>query len=91
MCMVGLRLWESANSAATVDLLHVYSNDHKAKLCREVAGDWSWVQEETVQPEDRSLISFTDNGAAADVADALEPTPAVRDDQTDAEIDVDDI
>lgn len=91
MCMVGLRLWESAGSAATVDLLHVYSADQKARLCREVAGDWSWMQEEAAHVDDASLFSFADS----EVQDAAEELPdassQVTEDQTEADIDVEDI
>ena len=91
VCMVGLRLWESANSAATVDLLHVYSNDQKAKLCREVAGDWSWVQEETDQAEDKSLISFVDNQDATEMPELQDDLAPASDEHTETAIDVDDI
>lgn len=91
MCMVGLRLWESAGSAATVDLLHVYSSDQKAKLCREVAGSWSWVQEDNAQAEDVSLVSFADSQAQDETADLPDAVSEAREDQTEADIDVDDI
>lgn len=91
MCMVGLRLWESAKSAATVDLLHVYSADQKARLCREVAGDWSWVQEETTQAEDASLVSFSDSQLQDTAAGLLNASPQESEDQTEDDIDVSDI
>lgn len=45
LCLVGLRTWETSHGAGTVDLLHVYTQDHASRLVKDVAANWSWLDE----------------------------------------------
>ena len=90
-CLVGARDWQrtSAGKRPVVDLLHVYSADHKVLLQREVAAPWAVLLAET-QVETMNTICFSDEGAPA--ADSLDtPTEVTAAAFEDDLVDVDDI
>ena len=90
-CLVGARDWQrtSAGKRPVVDLLHVYSADHKELLQREVSAPWAVLLAET-QIETTGSICFSEESGAA--ADVLELTTEVASmDLEDDLVDVDDI
>ena len=63
-CLVGIREWESARALQTVDLLHVYSAEHKLRLKKEVNIDWGWLPDESSLSEDNGSFKFQDDELA---------------------------
>ena len=59
LCLVGKRLWESARTSSTVDLLHVYSAEHRGRVRKEINVSWDWLDDEPGQTV-QSSIAFAD-------------------------------
>tara|TARA_Y100000389_G_scaffold204246_1_gene255825 strand:- start:18034 stop:18537 length:504 start_codon:yes stop_codon:yes gene_type:complete len=91
-CLVGLRSWESRATQQKVDLLHIYTPDHRIRLFKEVAMDWSWATADACADDTSQAFQFS---AAAQAT--LEPQEPHLDVQStkfvsgEDQIDVDDI
>jgi len=75
LALVGVREWESA-SHQSVDLLHVYSPEHRQRLVGEVAADWTWLTGGEDGNATASSIEFQSVIPASEKADEL-PAPDI--------------
>ena len=91
-CLVGLREWQRSTTGkkAVVDLLHVYSSDHKDRLRREVTAPWHiMLSETTVETSDTVSFAEDSTDMVIEPEPPTEGTPLIATD--DDMIDVDDI
>lgn len=92
ICLVGLRSWESKSSRQAVDLLHIYTSDHRIRLFKEVAIDWSWATGEAYSYDAAQSFQFSE--ATERISDGCDSQPSISSPQIvtgEDHIDVDDI